>query len=75
METRNAIATNGILADSQRRNPSAKEKLKFNDTIIEITNNNECKINDLAYDKQTEYLDNDGEITESEYQIRYTKLI
>lgn len=54
---------------------SAKEKLKFKETIIEITNDNECKINNLVYDKQDE--DNttpincDGEITDSELQLRF----
>jgi hypothetical protein len=52
---------------------SAKEKLKFNDTIIEITDNKELKINDLTDDKQNEISSQtnyDGEITESEYQNR-----
>ena len=52
---------------------SAKEKLKFNDTIIEITDNKELKINDLTDDKQNEISSQtnyDGEITEFEYQNR-----
>ena len=35
-----------------RRNFSAKEKLKFNDTIIEINYNKPSKINDLNDDQQ-----------------------
>lgn len=65
---------NGILAETSnlRRNQSAKEKLKFNDTIIEITNDNECKINELNNDRHTEFNDVDGtDITESEFPIRF----
>jgi hypothetical protein len=62
-----------------RRNFSAKEKLKFNDTIIEINYNKPNKINDLNDDQQKQANDElggyDGEMTESEYQMRFKFII
>lgn len=70
----NNTATNTNANEVNRRNFSAKEKLKFNDTIIEINENKPSKINDLVDGDQHQNDDQgmyDGEMTDSEYQIRY----
>jgi len=78
MESSTEIQPQNNLNEVNRRNFSAKEKLKFNDTIIEIDDNRPGKINDLNDDQQKHYQQQtddlggyDGEMTESEYQMRF----